>query len=86
MKMADEALPTVKCSGCGKTGNVVRFTRDEVVVIRGVSLNVTKVLRRCGACGGEFESSEDVDHRIEAWLTPSHPNPTPFLLTAGTLP
>ncbi len=65
--MIAETLESAKCSGCGASGVVERFSRKETVTIRGLPISVTKTLRRCGACSGEFESSEDGDHRIAAY-------------------
>lgn len=55
------------CSGCGQTGSVVRFARQEDVTVRGLQFRVTKVLRRCRACAAEFENSQDADWRLDAY-------------------
>jgi putative zinc finger/helix-turn-helix YgiT family protein len=65
--MDTEQLADLTCSGCGHTGGVVRFSRREDVVIRGLTVGVTKVLRRCDACGEEFENSKDPDWRLAAY-------------------
>lgn len=65
--MDGEVLPEVTCSGCGRTGKVVRFSREEEVAVRGLRFSVTKVLRRCEGCGGEFENSRDPDWRVDAY-------------------
>jgi putative zinc finger/helix-turn-helix YgiT family protein len=65
--MTDEMLPDVVCSGCGQAGGVSRFSRNEDVVVRGLSVSVTKVLRRCANCEAEFENSSDPDWRTDAY-------------------
>lgn len=65
--MSPERLHGVTCGGCGEAGRVFRLARAEQVGIRELSFVVNRVLRRCDACGGEFESSRDPDWRTEAY-------------------
>ncbi|CAH2606190.1 Helix-turn-helix domain-containing protein (plasmid) [Rhodovastum atsumiense] len=65
--MNETPLPDATCPACGALGGVVRFERREGEVVRGVVLEVTKTLRRCAACGEEFENSRDPDWRAGAY-------------------
>jgi putative zinc finger/helix-turn-helix YgiT family protein len=65
--MTEEVLPDVVCGSCGLTGTVHRFQRDEPEEIRGFSVDATKTVRRCSACGAEFENSQDPDWRPAAY-------------------
>lgn len=62
-----EELHDVTCPECGRGGSVTRFRRHETVSVRGMELEVEKVLRRCGACGSEYENTKDPDWRIDAY-------------------
>jgi len=62
-----DLLPDVTCPHCGRAGNVMRFSREETVTVRGLECQVEKVLRRCGACGAEYENTKDDDWRLDAY-------------------
>lgn len=63
----NESLPHMPCPACETSGSVVRTTRPAIEVIRGVEVPVTKVVRRCEACGLEFENTRDPDWRPAAY-------------------
>lgn len=65
--MNETTLPEVACGACGAQGSVVRFERRGCEDVRGFKVEVTKTLRRCIACGQEFENSRDPDWRVEAY-------------------
>jgi putative zinc finger/helix-turn-helix YgiT family protein len=65
--MSETTLPGVACGACGAQGSVVRFERRECEDVRGFKVEVTKTLRRCTACGQEFENSRDPDWRLDAY-------------------
>jgi putative zinc finger/helix-turn-helix YgiT family protein len=77
--VSETGLPEAVCGACGAQGGVVRFERREQENVRGLKVEVTKTLRRCTACGEEFENSRDPDWRMGAyaqfraakgWITP----------------
>ncbi len=63
----DEHLPEAICPKCGRGGGVSRFARRETVDVRGLEFEVEKILRRCEACGAEFENTKDPDWRVEGY-------------------
>jgi putative zinc finger/helix-turn-helix YgiT family protein len=63
----DEHLPEAICPKCGRDGGVSRFARRETVDVRGLEFEVEKILRRCEACGAEFENTKDPDWRVEGY-------------------
>jgi putative zinc finger/helix-turn-helix YgiT family protein len=63
----DEHLPEAICPKCGHGGGVLRFARRETVDVRGLEFEVEKILRRCEACGAEFENTKDPDWRVEGY-------------------
>jgi putative zinc finger/helix-turn-helix YgiT family protein len=65
--MNETTLPGVACGACGAQGSLVRFERRECEDVRGFKLVVTKTLRRCTACGEEFQNSRDPDWRTDAY-------------------
>lgn len=75
----DEPLPSAICEGCSGHDCVVRFRRCDTDEVRGLTVHVTKILRRCTSCGIVFENSQDADWRPDAyrlyretrgWVTP----------------
>lgn len=67
MKRNEEKLTDIICPNCGTQGAVTRFLRDETEEVRGVPVQVTKVLRSCEACEVEFENTRDGDWRPAAY-------------------
>jgi putative zinc finger/helix-turn-helix YgiT family protein len=65
--MSTELLPNVRCPICGVTGKVARITRHETVRVRDIDVSVNRVLRKCAACGEEFENTLDHDWKIDAY-------------------
>lgn len=67
MVLDGESLPGVACSGCGRRGTVSRYRRTGRETVRGVPVTVTKTLRGCMACGGEWQHSRDPDWFVDAY-------------------
>jgi hypothetical protein len=64
---SSEHLEDLSCGVCGHAGEIYRFHRRQSVDVRGIVVEVTKTLRRCDACGTEFQNSRDPDWRPEAY-------------------
>ena len=65
--MSAEALPEIHCPICGHLGKVIRLTRSETIRVRDVDVLINRVLRRCEACGEEFENTQDHDWKVDAF-------------------
>lgn len=65
--MTTEFLPEAPCPSCGKDGGVSRVGRLETVHVRDLDIDVTRIYRVCAHCQAEFENTNDVDWKQEAY-------------------
>jgi DNA-binding XRE family transcriptional regulator len=77
--MNHEIHNNVTCAACGTLGLVNRIIQTQVEMVRHVSFEVVKTVRKCASCGAQFENSRDPDWRTQAyhqfrvmhdWVTP----------------